>query len=245
MKRVILFILVYFFSTKSYSQEIVNIVLVGDNGITENIKEAHSFVAIKKYPGYFQRLDYKLGKPLQKLRSYSDSTLTVLQGAYYEYDTNGALTISGEYDKNLKIDEWYYYNDTGKVVLEEHYKNGVLIKKVNPDTVKDNSGNDDDFKKGDIEATFKKGDKDWVKYLSKSIDGEVGAKSVNGGNVIVNFVVDKEGKVTDVHLSRSVEFILDEEALRVIDNSPLWYPAIQRGKAVNAYRRQPITFVKQ
>ena len=44
---------------------------------------------------------------------------------------------------------------------------------------------------------------------------------------------------------KSVEFVLDEEAIRVIEKSPLWQPAIQHGKQVNAYRIQPIGFVKE
>ncbi|MFM2327176.1 MAG: hypothetical protein RIR31_1378, partial [Bacteroidota bacterium] len=40
------------------AQKIVNLVLVDDNGVTENIKEAHSFIVVKKYPDNFQRLDY-------------------------------------------------------------------------------------------------------------------------------------------------------------------------------------------
>jgi protein TonB len=41
-----------------------------------------------------------------------------------------------------------------------------------------------------------------------------------------------------------VEFVLDDEAMRVIEQSPLWQPAFQDGKNVNAYRVQPFTFIK-
>jgi protein TonB len=60
----------------------------------------------------------------------------------------------------------------------------------------------------------------------------------------VGFVVDKSGKVRDVHLRKSIEFILDNEAVRIIENSPQWNAAFQDGRNVNAYRIQPITFVK-
>lgn len=69
--------------------------------------------------------------------------------------------------------------------------------------------------------------------------------SVKGGNVIVMFVVNTSGKCVGVHLEKSVEFVLDEEAIRVIEHSPLWQPAIQNARKVNAYRRQPVTFRKQ
>jgi len=41
---------------------------------------------------------------------------------------------------------------------------------------------------------------------------------------------------------RSVEYSLDEEAIRIIKNSPKWRSAHQDGRLVKAYRRQPLTF---
>ena len=247
MKIVPLLLLCLFINWNVFSQEIVNFVLVGDKGATENIKEAHSFIVVKKYPDGFKRLDYKIGAPLQTFRSYTDSTLTILQGSYYEYSLAGTVAKSGYYLNNLKEKDWYYYNDTGKVILEEKYEQGILVKTINPDTVKKviDSLHDGVFDKVEKEATFKKGDKSWKKYLSENLNGDVAAKSVNGGEVRVGFVVNKTGTCVDIYLRKSVEFVLDEEAIRVIENSPLWQPAYQNGRVVNAYRVQPITFVKQ
>lgn len=245
--RITAFILlaILFVTLHSSAQQIVNLVLVGDNGITENIKEANAFIVIKKYPNSFQRLDYKMDAPLVKLRNYKDSTLKILQGDYYEYAPSGAITISGYYENNAQEKDWYYYNDTGKVILEEKYEKGVLINTVNPDTVKKDKTGDDKLKEGEREAIYKNGDKDWIKYVSKNLNTDVGAKSKKGGKVIVQFVVNTNGQCVAVHMAKSVEFILDEEVVRIIENAPLWEPALQEGKKVNAYRRQPITFVKE
>lgn len=243
MKK-ITYLLVFCLATfPAFSQEIVNLVLVGKNGITENIKEAHSFIVVKKYPECFQRLDYKLKGPLQKLRSYSDSTLKVLQGPFYEYAPAGTITKSGYYINNLKEKDWYYYNDTGKVILEEEYERGVLVKTIDPDTVK-HEPLSDKLADGEQEALFKKSDREWIKYLSQNLNEEAGNQSVRGGRVVVLFVVNTSGKCVEVHLAKSVEFVLDEEAIRVIENSPPWEPAFQKGKKVNAYRKQPISFAK-
>jgi hypothetical protein len=228
-----------------FSQEIVNVVMVDKNGITENAKDADAFIIVKKFDNHFQRLDYKMHAPLVKERNYTDSTLTILQGKYYEYDANGILSLIGEYENNLKENTWNIYNDTGKVILQEKYKNGLLIETIDPDTVKKVEPNKDSLDKDEKEASFGKGKKDWMKYLVKNLKPDVSLNSVNGGQVRVMYIVDTLGRCTDITLRKSVEFVLDEEAKRIIYNSPLWNSAYQKGKKVKAYRIQPITFVKQ
>jgi hypothetical protein len=244
MKIISAFLLIFFLQTNAYSQEIINLVFVGKNGITESIKEAHSFIVVKKYPDGFKRLDYTVHAPLLKLKSYSDSLLTVLQGAYYEYAPDGAIAISGYYENNAKHKDWYTYDDTGKVILIEKYNNGTLIETINPDTVKKDTA-DKKLKPGEKEAGFRGGAKSWIKYLTHNLNADLSEKSVKGGTLKVAFRVDTEGKCVDVFLRKSVEFVLDEEGMRIIETAPLWEPAMKDGEKVNAYRIQPITFMKQ
>ncbi len=245
MERLLVVVAFLLLQPTARAQQIVNLVMVGKNGITENIKQAHSFVVVKKYPDGFKRLDYPIHAPLKKLRSYSDSTLTVLQGSYCEYAADGAITMSGYYENNAKHKDWFTYNDTGKVILIEKYDKGTLMQTINPDTVKkDTSGTR--LKPGEQEANFKADPKAWVKYLGKSLNPDLANSSVKGGLVKVAFRVNTDGKCVDVFLRKSVEFVLDEEAIRVIENAPLWeIPAMKDGKKLNAYRIQPVTFVKQ
>jgi protein TonB len=55
--------------------------------------------------------------------------------------------------------------------------------------------------------------------------------------------VDKEGNISDVRGLTSRGYGMEEEAVRVIKKGPAWVPAIQNGRKVKAYRKQPITFV--
>jgi len=244
MKKIGLVLISCLVNIVCLSQEIVNIVFVGDEGITTKIKKAHSFIVVKKYPDCFKRLDYKKNAPLQKLKSFSDSTLTVLNGTYIEYWPTGYAATMGYYSNNLKDKNWYSYDEKGKQLLLEKYKQGVLVSTLNLDTIKNPNAPKDTLKPGEIEARFRNGNADWSKYLVKNLNGELSKQSVNGGNVIVQFRVDTAGKCVDVDLYKSVEFVLDEEAIRIIEQSPQWEPAVQDGRKVNAYRRQPITFMK-
>ncbi len=65
------------------------------------------------------------------------------------------------------------------------------------------------------------------------------------GKVYVNFVVNKDGNVSNARVIRGVDKSLDEEALRVVNNLPIWKPGKQRGKAVRVSFSVPISFVLQ
>jgi hypothetical protein len=243
MKKTVLFFAGLFIGMLSFSQQIIKQVLINrKGGVTENREEAYSFIAIKKYPGYLQQLHYKIAGPLQKVESFSDSTFTVLQGSYYEYDVNGRITISGYYQNNVKEKDWYYFDDTAKVIKEEKYKAGILIKTINPDTVKEEKPRGKISAKGEREATFRRGNRDWIKYLSENINPDAGSESAKGGEVRVGFTVNTMGKCVEVYMRKSVELVLDEEASRVIESSPAWIPALKKGKKINAYRVQPLVF---
>jgi protein TonB len=60
---------------------------------------------------------------------------------------------------------------------------------------------------------------------------------------VVQFIVDKDGNVSEVKALTSHGYGMEEEAVRVIKRGPKWTPAIQNGRQVKAYRKQPITFV--
>lgn len=62
------------------------------------------------------------------------------------------------------------------------------------------------------------------------------------GSVLVDFIVDETGRVTDVHVSRSVHEALDAEAVRVIEASPKWRPGRHRGKKVKVAMTVAVEF---
>jgi protein TonB len=60
---------------------------------------------------------------------------------------------------------------------------------------------------------------------------------------MIQFVVDLEGKVSDIKPLTNFGYGMEEEAMRVIRRATKWEPAIQNGHPVKAYRKQPVTFV--
>lgn len=231
------------FSFYGFAQEITNVIYVdANNNITENIKEMQFFIIIKKLKnGSYERLNYGNHTALQSVQTYSDSSLTVLEGKNLKYDTEGKLTVLGNYNNNQKNKTWYYYNDTFKVIKKEIYQGGLLTETIDPDTVK----TQEKIKYSDEkQAEFKGGSKSFIKYLTSKMNANVALNSVKGGKVLVAFTINKDGDALDFYMRKSVEFVLDEEALRVLYKMPKWIPSFQNGEHINAYRVQPITFVK-
>jgi protein TonB len=118
--------------------------------------------------------------------------------------------------------------DAGKGVVE-------APKKVEEDW-------DKTFTKVEIESDYPGGPAAWQRYLNKTlrypqdaIDNEV------QGTVVIQFIVDKEGNVSDVEAISGPEE-LRSEAVRVIRKSGKWTPAVQNGRQVKSYKKQPIVF---
>ena len=65
------------------------------------------------------------------------------------------------------------------------------------------------------------------------------------GRVIVQFVVEKDGSITDVHVAKSVDPSLDKEASRVVKAMPKWIPGKQNSSPVRVRFTVPVTFKLQ
>ncbi len=121
--------------------------------------------------------------------------------------------------------------DKGSQVVE------VPIKKADENEI---------FTKVEIEAGFPGGSGAFKKYLEKNLNSNTPVD--NGAppgtyTVIVRFVVSKDGSISSVTPETSLGYGMEQEAAKIIKKSPNWTPAQQNGSIVNAYRRQPITFV--
>ncbi len=90
---------------------------------------------------------------------------------------------------------------------------------------------------------FPGGNAAMMKFLSDNIKYPVIAQE-NGiqGRVICNFVVERDGGITDVQVVRGVDPSLDREAIRVIQQMPRWKPGRQRGQPVRVRFTLPVVF---
>lgn len=82
-----------------------------------------------------------------------------------------------------------------------------------------------------------------MSYLANNIKYPVVAQE-NGiqGRVVVSFVVERDGSITDVNVIRGVDPSLDREAQRVVRSMPRWNPGKQNGQAVRVKYTVPVSF---
>ena len=102
---------------------------------------------------------------------------------------------------------------------------------------------DDFFDIVEENASFPGGKKAYAKYLKKNLRYPRQARRMGiEGKVYVQFIINRDGSLVDVHVVKGIGAGCDEEALRVIKNSPKWNPGKQRGRAVRQRMVIPIVF---
>jgi hypothetical protein len=149
----------------------------------------------------------------------------------FHYWQSGVLRSTVFYDYvNPKLDRAIYYDDKGNIVdlstLKDTYQDKVFIK-------------------AEIEASFPGGAGAWTRYISTKIMKrieELHDDPNSRGTCRVRFIVDKEGKVSEVEAITMQNTRLAKIAVDAVVTGPNWLPALQNGVAVNAYREQPISY---
>ena len=96
----------------------------------------------------------------------------------------------------------------------------------------------------DEHPTFKGGSpNDFALWVAKNVKYPKYAKEAGiEGTVLVHFVIDKKGKISEAHVHQGVHPVRDEEAVRVILKSPKWKPGKKDGKPVKVSYTMPVMF---
>ena len=95
----------------------------------------------------------------------------------------------------------------------------------------------------EVMPEFPGGQAELLKFVAKSIKYPTEAQRKGAqGRVIVKFVVETNGSISNIHVVKGIDPLLDAEAIRVCTTMPTWAPARQEGKAVRCYYTIPVTF---
>ena len=103
--------------------------------------------------------------------------------------------------------------------------------------------NDEVFLVVDQMPEFPGGMEALMKYFSDNVRYPVyAAEKKIQGRVICQFVVNKDGSISDIKVIKGVDKSLDREALRLIENMPRWKPGVLNGEKVSCKYTVPVRF---
>lgn len=110
-----------------------------------------------------------------------------------------------------------------------------------PDEVEDTE--EEIFMTAEVQPSFPGGVAALCKFISDNVKYPSAAKDNNvTGKVVVRFVVNQKGNIENAYVFRSIDPLLDREAIRVVESLPKWNPGTQRGKPVKVWFTLPINF---
>lgn len=114
---------------------------------------------------------------------------------------------------------------------------------LNQTKAQDNPNKVYDFVSVKKQPAFPGGISNFYEYLSHEIKyPEVAKKNKTQGKVFASFIVEKNGSLSDIQIIRSLTAETDKEAIRVLNKSPRWNPALQDGMPVRVKYNIAVNF---
>lgn len=251
MRKIILIFTFYLLAVVSFGQSHGKLKSV-------TVKTGFKPKTIEKY-----YIDKKSNARFGEYKKFSGETI-LLTGYYNnnlkdsiwsEYSIYGNIIAQGEYSKDKKVENWYYFSFKGDTIqIYDHTKATMILydtikeKKLYPknmlpgnsDTIVDNSA----FTKTDKKPIYIGGKTKIRDIIMKNIHYPAIDRS-NGiqGVSYVLFVVDREGNTVNVSIKNSISETIDEESKRVISLlGKNWVPGVHEGKKVNCYYIIPLMY---
>lgn len=225
-----------------------------------DLKTSYYFMQVLNHADtLFIARSYKTNGSIVSQESFSDPKLTIPKGRFVWYDDKGRIDSTGIVKNNVRADTWAFYNDTlgldlsityteGRESERKDYRTKLITRGKSVQTFEDEKRYKDSIRAtqpevDEKEAMFEGGPKGFKRYLEKNLKAP--ENLIATGTVSVALVINKEGKLDEIYILRSIQYSADAEALRVLGSMPAWTPAYQNGKNVSYRAIQQLTFTVQ
>lgn len=163
---------------------------------------------------------------------------TVINGNGLFEENSEKSSIAGNLKNGLKDGEWKGFNEITKYHYSDIYNNGKFVsgKSIN------SKGQERYYETLESRPLPPKGITDFYKFIGANfIKTKEAISNKISGKIIVQFVIEKDGKIVEPKILKSLGYGLDEEAMRVISLYENWIPGQQRGMPVRVLYSIPIT----
>lgn len=235
--------------TKDYLKEKGKFNYYFENGTTKKIVSYEKGKAIGEYYEWYENgqkqlegefiLDEK--KPISEptIKNYWDKNniqkVIDGNGDFEENSTQG--TASGKIKNGFKDGIWIGQNKISTTTYIETYENGKLKTGISKDKLNMEYPYTEVFK----QPKPKKGLDHFYKFIGKNFNIPKNASNING-RILLGFVINKDGSITDLKIIKSINTEFDEEAKRLISAYPDWSPGEYRGIKVRTSYNIPLKF---
>ena len=244
----LLIILLSLMSIGIYGQDTVYFNIKGDK--VKSLALADSYrVTIKDSVAANRKIEreyYKTGKIKSEKHLLEIATNTEmkkplfqLDGKFREWYENGQLWKDLNYERNSLNGEIMTYWDNGQLKRHELFQSGKSIK----GECYNREGKVIDFITFESRPQPQDGEKGMFEFLARNLKYPVEMQKQGiQGKVILRFGIEKDGKIADVEVLRSVKYELDKAAIWVVKCLPKFIPGTQDGEFVRSYYILPVEF---
>ncbi|MES2829483.1 MAG: energy transducer TonB [Bacteroidota bacterium] len=205
-------ILVTLLSTASYGQKTDTLFYDGNWKATTKSNQVYYRIATPTDDGHFLVKDYYKDGSLHMTGAFKTLSPEVKDGEFTWYYLNGNKKTTSTYvaDKSTKTTEW---NDDGT--------EATLVSL-------------------DTQPAYPGGMNKFYEYIGENFEYPRRLKPRPKGVIILSFYIEKDGTITEVKVDRSVNPLLDAEAVRLLKEMEKWKPGIKDGKAVRVKYNIPL-----
>jgi TonB family protein len=192
-----------------------------------------------KEEGEFNSANLSTGKHFKMINYWNEkgektvtngNGLVVLKNDYYQE--------TGNYKNGYRDGKWNGKSLKTTFSYEEIYSDGELVSGISTNE----DGTKNEYTQLEVKPEPKKGFQDFYKYIGNNfIQSDLSWKNNIYGKIIVEFVVEKDGSISEIVINKGLGYGLDEEAIRVVKKYNNWNPGLQKGRKVRCKFKIPIT----
>ncbi len=192
--------------------------------------------------------EYRNGEAIYKTTFYENGQIEddfkIVENEYKIYKSyfeSGILKSETKIYLNTGNKSQSVYNEDGKIKSQEYYdKNGNQIENLSEELKPFENTDSQIYTISDQSAEFPGGFDGISKYVAVNFDENIAAEIA--GRIIVRFVVEKDGSISNVEVIKSLSNESSKEAIRVIKSMPKWKPGKNNGKAIRLQFTLPLNF---
>lgn len=175
--------------------------------------------------------------PLKATIQFTPPVITEDSKVNEEKEMKSIEELNEKKDIQISIATVEGTNDKNAVDIAELKEHKVIVEDKEPEKP---------FTSVEQMPQFPGGDQELMRYIASNLKyPTIAAENGIEGRVVLRFVVNKDGVVSDAQVLRSLDPSCDKEAIRVVKSMPKWVPGKQNGRNVPVYYTLPVLFKLQ